>query len=163
MIRIRMVPVFAGALFAALFGSGPLSPAAAFGVVPPATAATRSVGAAVHSVTGPVTTFHVRYFAEGGSYQTYLMAKRGAGVAGEAWIDSEAYDQRRVRSLTVCDPARDGISVRARVLVPDGRRIDYLARVGRPCFVRDLSYPIVRWQLSVGVAFSGAVPPPKLV
>ena len=148
MIRIPTTAVFGGALFAALFGSGLFGSGAAFGAVP--------------SATVPAPSFSVRYFAEGGSYQTYLLAKQGAGVAGEAWLDSEAYDQRHVRSLTVCDPARDGVSVRAHILVSDGRRIDYLAPVGRPCLIRDLGYPIVRWQLSAGGAFSGAVPPPKL-
>lgn len=158
MFRIRIAAVFCGALFAALLGAG-----AAFGMVPPAAAATRPAGSAADSMAVPVPTFSVRYFAEGGSLQVYLLAKRGVGVAGEAWLDSEEYDQRHVRSLTVCDPARDGVSVRARVLVPDGRRIDYLAPVGRPCFIRDLGFPIARWQLWVGGAFSGAVPPPQLV
>jgi hypothetical protein len=108
-------------------------------------------------------TFHVQYFAEGGSYQTDLVAKEGAGVAGEAWLDSDEHDHGLVRTLTVCDRHRDANMVRARIIVPDGRRIDYPAPVGPRCYVRRLTYPISRWQLLVGTRFSGAVPPPRLV
>jgi hypothetical protein len=110
-----------------------------------------------------VLAFHVRYFAEGGSYQTYLVANSGAGVAGEAWLGSEQFDSRRARTLVVCDRSNDGQAVRARVQVPDGRRIDYLATVGSRCFVRPLGYPISQWQLLVGAGVSGAVPPPRLI
>jgi hypothetical protein len=135
MIRIRVIAILAGLLIAC-------------------------VGAAASAATA--VTFHVRYFAEGGSSQTYLLAGRGAAVVGDAWLGSEAFDQRRARTLTVCDRSRDDADVRARVLVPDGRRIAYLAPVGPHCFVRDLGYPIVNWQLSVGKQSSGAVSPPEL-
>ena len=117
---------------------------------------------------GPAT-FGVRYFAEGGSHQTYLVARQGGGVAGEAWLDASEHDGRRARALTVCDRRADGLRVGARIFVPDGRRLDYYAPVGldsprkRACFERPLGYRISRWQLLFGSGFSGEVSPPPLV
>ncbi|MFI5958542.1 hypothetical protein [Cryptosporangium sp. NPDC051539] len=127
-------------------------------------AAVLASGAVALGTTGPApVTFHVRYQAEGGSHQTYLDALQNGGVAGEAWLDSSEHDERRARTLTVCDRRPDGVGVAARILVPDGRRIVYVAPVGRRCSERVLGYPIVRWQLSFGGRFSGEVPPPPLV
>ncbi|TQS43276.1 hypothetical protein [Cryptosporangium phraense] len=121
-------------------------------------------GALALSAGGPApVTFHVRYQSEGGSHQTYLDALQSGGVAGEAWLDSSEHDERRARTLTVCDRRADGVGVAARILVPDGRRIVYSASVGKRCFERVLGYPIVRWQLWFGGAFSGEVPAPPLV
>lgn len=117
---------------------------------------------------GPAT-FGVRYFAEGGSQQTYLVARQGGGVAGEAWLDANEHDGRRARALTVCDRRADGLRVGARIFVPDGRKLDYYAPVVRHspgkgvCFERQLGYRISRWQLLLGSESSGEVPPPPLV
>lgn len=108
-------------------------------------------------------TFSVRYFAEGGDHQTYLAARQGGGVAGEAWLDANEHDVRRVRALTVCDPRADGVRVGARIRVPDGRELDYFAPVGVRCFERELGYRITHWQLLFGERFSGEVVPPPLV
>ncbi|WP_035848330.1 hypothetical protein [Cryptosporangium arvum] len=107
--------------------------------------------------------FGVEYFAEGGSHQTYLVARRGGVVAGEAWLNADEYDGRRVRALSVCDRRSDGVRVGARILVPDGRALDYFAPVGKRCFGRDFGYRISRWQLLFGSASSGEVVPPPLV
>lgn len=115
-----------------------------------------------HAADAPVT-FGVRYYAEGGSHQTYLTARQGGGAAGEAWLDADEHDGRPVRTLVVCDPRADGVRVAARIIVPDGRRLDYFAPVGRPCFQRLLGYRISRWQLLVGAELSGEVVPPPLV
>ncbi|GAA0270992.1 hypothetical protein [Cryptosporangium japonicum] len=111
---------------------------------------------------GPVA-FGVQYFAEGGSHQTYLVARQGGGVAGEAWLDADEHDGRRVRALSVCDRRPDGVRVGARIHVPDGRALDYFAPVGKRCFGRELGYRISRWQLLFGSAASGEVVPPPLV
>ncbi|SHM94982.1 hypothetical protein SAMN05443668_102287 [Cryptosporangium aurantiacum] len=108
-------------------------------------------------------TFHVRYFAEGGSHQTYLDARRGAGVAGEAWLDASEHDARRARTLTVCHRRPGDHPVRAVISVPDGRRISYSAPHRGGCYERILGYPFSRWQLAFGSRLSGSVPPPPLV
>ena len=111
---------------------------------------------------GPVA-FGVRYSAEGGGHQTYVSARQGGGLAGEAWLDASEHDAGRVRTLTVCDPRADGVRVAARILVPDGRTLDYIAPVGRRCFQRQLGYAFSRWQLVFGDRLSGDVPAPPLV
>ncbi|GAA3386451.1 hypothetical protein GCM10020369_23790 [Cryptosporangium minutisporangium] len=108
-------------------------------------------------------TFGVRYFAEGDSRQTYLFARQGGGLAGEAWLDSAAHDGRRARALAVCDRRSGDAPVNAVISVPDGRRITYSAPVGGGCFERVLGYPFFEWKLSVGVHSSGEVPPPPLI
>ncbi|MFG1920774.1 hypothetical protein [Cryptosporangium sp. NPDC048952] len=108
-------------------------------------------------------TFGVRYFAEGGGHQTYLAARQGGGMAGEAWLNASDHDGRPVRALVVCDRRDDGIPVSARILVPDGRALDYSAPAGARCFERQLGYRIARWQLLFGSESSGAVTPPPLV
>jgi len=108
-------------------------------------------------------TFGVRYFAEGGSHQTYLVARVGGGLAGEAWLDASEHDDRPVRSLTICHPRAGRARVGALIRVPDGRLLHYRVPGEERCFQRQLGYRISRWQLSFGAELSGQVPPPPLV